>query len=139
MVPASVPKQSKSLINDANMKDQRRWQRLPLGIPIIIQGITEQKTPLTEFATTTNIGAGGVLLATRVPLLVGRRISLQIPAGFPEQQPPLRTQRRFRARVLRVVRQDHWYLCAAAFSTPLLTGTPPQVSGSAQPGTSDST
>lgn len=115
----------------AHMKDQRRWQRLPLGIPIVIQGTTEQKTPLTQFGSTTNIGAGGVLLATRMPLLVGRRISLQIPAGFPEQRPRVKTQRRFRAKVLRVLRQDHWYLCAAAFATPLHTGTPPGVSRSA--------
>jgi PilZ domain-containing protein len=119
------------------MKEQRQWQRLPLGIPIVIQGITEQKTPLTEFGTTTNIGAGGLLLATRMPLVVGRRILLQIPAGFPEQQPPVRTHRKFRAKVLRVLRQDHWYLCAAAFSTPLPTGTSSGVSRSAHPSASD--
>lgn len=128
MVPANAPKQSRSLMNVAQMKDQRRWQRLPLGIPIVIQGVTEQKTQLTEFGTTTNIGAGGVLLATRVPLRVGRRIWLQIPAGLPEQRPQVKTQRRFRARVLRVLRQDHWYLCAAEFSSPLPTGIPPRVS-----------
>ncbi len=107
------------------MKDQRRWQRLPLGIPIVVKCLTEQRTPVTEFGTTINISAGGVLLAMRMPLLVGRGISLQIPAGFPEQRPRVKTQRRFRARVLRVVRQDHWYLYAAAFSSRLHTRTPP--------------
>lgn len=136
VVFCTSPKQPK-IVRVEHMKDKRRWQRLPLGIPIVIKGATEHKEPLTEFGTTTNIGAGGVLLATRTPLPVGRRILLQIPAGFPEQRPRVRTQRRFRARVLRVVRQDHWYLCAAAFSSPLETGTPPTLSRSAHLGAPD--
>lgn len=126
--PMTSPSANRNrFMNVENMKDTRRWQRLPLGIPIVIKGVSEQRKAITEFGTTTNISAGGVLLAMRMLLPLGRRILLQIPAGFPEQRPRVRTQRRFSARVVRVVRQDHWYLCAAAFSSPLQTDTPPRL------------
>ena len=105
------------------VQERRRWQRLPLAIPIFVHGIDERANPVTEFSTTLNISAGGALLAMRASLSPSRRILIQVPAGFPKPHLPVRTQQKFPARVLRITRRDHWYLCAVAFSSPLKVST----------------
>lgn len=114
---------SEASMKGVSMQERRRWQRLPLAIPIFVHGIDEHANPVIEFSTTLNISAGGTLLAMRASLAPNRRILIQVPAGFPKQHLPMRTQEKFPARVLRVARRDRWYLCAVAFSSPLKVST----------------
>ena len=120
MLPvSSVPrgKQFVSMISTRN-KERRRWQRLPLGIPVFVHGLDKKGKRILEFTTVLNVSAGGVLLAMHTDLPRRSVISLQVPAG--NVKSPFQAKRSFRAQVLRVDPKKGWYACAAKFSSPLL-------------------
>ena len=45
--------------------ERRRWQRLPLAIPVFIRCQDENGKDILEFATALNVSAGGMLVAVR--------------------------------------------------------------------------
>lgn len=100
--------------------ERRRWQRLPLPVPIFIRGEDEQGKGFLEFTTAVNISAGGALLVTRRYLPSASKISLEIPPPvFPKQLDSQRPVRNLKARVVTVRHSEHYHLCGLAFSRPL--------------------
>jgi hypothetical protein len=104
-------------------KERRRWSRLPVAIPVFLRGSDEQGKEILEFSTILNISAGGVLFASRKQVRPHSRVFLEVPVGFPAVEEAAHAQRKFQARVLRIVRRDGWYWCAAQFKAPLKVGS----------------
>jgi len=104
--------------NDSN---RRRWQRLPLAVPVFARGVDERGNEFLEFTTALNISAGGALLASRRYLPRSSRVSLEIPsAPLPGLAVQLHFVRSLRARVVRVTHSDRFHLWGLQFSRPLL-------------------
>ena len=91
--------------------DQRKWQRIPLAIPVFIRGVDEQGRDFLEFATALNISAGGALVATRRQLPRCARLSLEIPvAPMPRAITLPKSVRRMRAKLVRVTLGESYQL-----------------------------
>lgn len=100
--------------------DRRRWERIPVAIPVFVRGKDADGKEFREFTTAFNIGGGGVLLATRryVPRL--STVSLEIPAGPLSSHPmPQKCYRDMVGRAVTVTHTEQCYLCGVKFSRPL--------------------
>lgn len=98
--------------------DQRRWQRIPLAIPVFVRGVDGEGREFLEFATALNISAGGALVAMRRQLPRCTKLSLEIPvAPVPIVMP--KTVRRLRARLVRVNMHDGYQLWGLKFAATL--------------------
>jgi PilZ domain len=104
--------------------ERRRWERLPLAIPVFVRGRDDRGKDFLEFATALNISAGGALVAMGRGLPPNSAVSLEIPSGplagaegFPN------AVRRLRARLCRAERASQYTLHAFKFSRPLLSDT----------------
>lgn len=96
--------------------DQRKWQRIPLAIPVFIRGTDEEGKEFLEFATALNISAGGALVATRRQLPRCARLSLEIPvAPVPRAISLPKSIRRLRAKLVRVTSGDSYQLWGIKF------------------------
>jgi hypothetical protein len=99
--------------------ERRRWQRLPVPVPMFIRGVDEQGKKFLEFATALNICAGGALLATRRFLPEASKVSLQIPPPpFPKQVLSDLMVQNLKAKVVQVRNSEHYHLCGLSFSRP---------------------
>jgi PilZ domain len=67
---------------------RRRWERLPIAIPIFVRGSDESGRRFVEFATATNINAGGMSVLSRRALQPGLMVTLEIPTPTPLFQIP---------------------------------------------------
>lgn len=100
--------------------DERKWQRIPLAIPVFIRGVDEQGRDFLEFATALNISAGGALVATRRQLPRCARLSLEIPvAPMPRAITLPKSVRRMRAKLVRVTVGDTYQLWGLKFANIL--------------------
>ncbi len=101
--------------------ERRRWQRLPVPVPMFIRGVDEQGKGFLEFSTAINISAGGALLVTRRYLPSASKISVEIPPPALPKQISAQTSktRNLKARVISVTVSDRYHLCGLAFSRPL--------------------
>jgi hypothetical protein len=102
-------------------EERRRWERLPLAIPIFVRGRDDRGKDFLEFATALNISAGGALVAMGRTLLENSTVSLEIPSGplggsegFPN------AIRRLRAKLCRVGSSNAYTLHGFKFARPLL-------------------
>ncbi|HZU45529.1 MAG TPA: PilZ domain-containing protein [Terriglobales bacterium] len=102
-------------------KERRKWQRLPLAIPVFVRGKNQEGKEFLEFSTALNISAGGALVAVRRSLNPSSSISLEIPsaplastAGLP------RAARTLRARMVRITHSEGYHLLGLKFSKPLV-------------------
>lgn len=100
-------------------KERRRWQRLPLALPVFVRGLERQGHEMLEFATILNVGSGGVLFASRKHVQKRSELSREIPSAVPAMERAGPLQNKFVARVLRMTQLDHLYLYAARFKSPL--------------------
>jgi hypothetical protein len=98
--------------------ERRRWDRLPISIPLFVRGVNSNGEEFLEFSTALNLSAGGVLLAMRSYLEAGMTISVEVPPSLHQPQLP-RPSWRFHAKVLRSVRSRHYFLMGLEFETPL--------------------
>ncbi|MBZ5648403.1 MAG: PilZ domain-containing protein [Acidobacteriia bacterium] len=100
--------------------DQRKWQRIPLAIPVFIRGTAEDGKEFLEFATALNISAGGALVATRRQLPRCVRLSLEIPvAPVPRAISLPKSVRRMRAKLVRVTMGESYQLWGLKFANIL--------------------
>ena len=101
--------------------ERRRWERLPLALPIFLRGVNERGEEFLEFTTALNVSAGGALLATRRYLRLSSRITLEIPsAPLPKMMSAVHSVRTLRARVVRVSNSEQCYISGLRFTKPLL-------------------
>jgi c-di-GMP-binding flagellar brake protein YcgR len=101
--------------------ERRRWQRLPLAIPVFVRSRIQADKEFLEFATALNVSAGGMLVAVRRALPFSSQVSLEIPSAplaamamFPK------VARNVRAKVLRTEHAAGFHLLGLKFSKPLL-------------------
>jgi hypothetical protein len=101
--------------------EKRRWDRLPVAIPVFVRGVDNQGKQFLEFATALNISAGGALLATRRSLPPSAIVSLEIPcAPMPPASVLPQCARELRAKLVRVTHASQCHLVGLKFSRPLL-------------------
>jgi hypothetical protein len=100
--------------------ERRRWQRLPLAIPVFIRCQDENGKDILEFATALNVSAGGMLVAVRRMLPDVEQYSLEVPISpVPEANLPPPSSRILQARPVRVVHDQNCHLIGLKFSRPL--------------------
>ncbi len=101
--------------------ERRRWQRLPLAVPVFARGVDEQGKEFLEFTTALNVSAGGALLALRRYVPRSSRITLVIPsAPLPRLAVPPHFVRTVQARVVRVTHSERCHLWGMQFAQPLV-------------------
>ena len=101
--------------------ERRRWQRLPLAIPVFVRGGDERGKEFLEFANALNISAGGALLVTRRYLPRSSKVSLEIPsAPLPNLASKPYFVRTLQARVVRLDLADKYHLWGVQFTRPLI-------------------
>ena len=101
--------------------ERRKWPRLPLAIPVFVRSRDERGKEFLEFATALNVSAGGMLVAIRRFLPAVGQIQLEIPSA------PVATlallpsvARNLRAKALRTMPAQGYYLLGLKFTRPLL-------------------
>ncbi len=100
--------------------DKRRWERLPVAIPVFVRGVDAGGKDFLEFTTVLNISAGGALLATKRYIPKGSNVALEIPsAPLPPLAGPPQFVRKVPARLVRVTHSDRSNLCGLEFTNPL--------------------
>ena len=101
--------------------ERRRWQRLPLAIPVFVRGGGDGAKEFLEFANALNISAGGVLLATRRYLPRSSKVQLEIPsAPLPDLGAKPYFVRTLQARVVRLDVAGKYHLWGLQFTRPLI-------------------
>src|SRR6266404_3071279 len=101
--------------------ERRKWTRLPLAIPVFVHSRDGQGKEFLEFATALNVSAGGMLVAMRRALPAIAQIRLEIPSAPVAALAMLpRTSRTLRAKALRTMPAEGYYLLGLKFARPLL-------------------
>jgi hypothetical protein len=103
-------------------KEERKWARLQLAIPVFIRSRDGNGRDSLEFATAINISPGGALVVVRRSLPQSALVSLEIPSapigparGF---KPPTRIML---AKAVWVSHLDDYHLLGVKFARPLAT------------------
>ena len=97
--------------------ERRKFQRLPLSIPVFVRGMDDAGKEFLEFATALNISAGGVLLATRRSIPKSASLALEIPvAPLPADSLSAQSIRSLKARLVRVTHGEKYHLLGLRFT-----------------------
>lgn len=103
-------------------KEQRKWARLHLAIPVFVRSRDENGKESLEFATAVNISAGGALVVVRRSLPKSSPVSLEIPsAPIGSADGVRRSSRAIRARTVWVTHLNDYHLLGLKFTRPLST------------------
>jgi hypothetical protein len=105
--------------------ERRKWERLPLAIPVFVRGLDPNGRQFVDFATALDISVGGALLAIHRFLPKGSKIMLEIPSAplNAAPKPATRTDRqRFYAKTVRVTDGEQCKLIGLQFNAPLKLG-----------------
>jgi c-di-GMP-binding flagellar brake protein YcgR len=101
----------------AKATERRKFQRLPLSIPVFVRGTDETGKEFLEFATALNISAGGVLLATRRSIPKSASLALEIPvAPLPADSLSAQSVRSLKAKLVRVTHGERYHLLGLKFN-----------------------
>jgi PilZ domain len=103
-------------------KNDRRWARLQLAIPVFVRTRDDKGKDSLEFATAINISAGGALVVVRRSLPKSAPVSLEIPSApiSPANGMPA-FSRVIRAKTVWVTHLDDYHLTGLKFARPLNT------------------
>ncbi len=102
--------------------ERRKYERLPLSIPIFVRGADQEGKEFLEFATALNISSGGVLLATRRSLPRAGNLLLEIPVvPMPPNVVAAKSVRSLTARLVWVTHGERCHLLGLKFVHPLHT------------------
>ena len=103
-------------------KDQRKWARLKLAIPVFVRGSSRDGKDSLEFATAINISPGGALVIARRSLTKSAWVSLEIPSAPITPVPGMpRASRTMRAKAVWVKHLDDCHLLGLKFARPIGT------------------
>ena len=101
--------------------DRRKWQRLPLAIPIFVRSKDGNDRELLEFATALNVSAGGALVAVRRALPLSSQVLLEIPSAPLVTSSNLpKASRNLQARIVWSKHAEGYQLAGVKFSHALL-------------------
>jgi hypothetical protein len=92
----------------------RRWERIPIPVPVFVRGIDQEQRPFLEFATMTNINFGGALLITRHALPKGAMVVLEVPCAQ-----LISSRRLLQARLVHTSWGERFHVAGLAFMEPL--------------------
>lgn len=108
-------------MDQADSSNRRRWERLPVAIPVFLRVANADGSEVVEFATALNISAGGALVAVRRPFPDSSKVSLEIPsAPIPQTNDLPDSVRNLKAKLVRVTHSERCHLLGLKFSRPLL-------------------
>ncbi len=100
--------------------ERRRWERIPVAIPIFVRGSDDQGKEFLDLATAVNISAGGALLAIKRYAALNSDISLEIPAP-PHPTPHVPSAgKTMEASIIRISSSRRGELWAVEFKKPLV-------------------
>jgi hypothetical protein len=106
--------------------ERRKWERLPLAIPVFVRSRDDSGKEFLEFATAWNVSAGGALVAVKRSLRLSSQVSLEIPSTpvsvFPHHA---KVARNLRAKPIWVTHAEGHHIIGLKFVPPLL----PKASG----------
>lgn len=103
-------------------KEQRKWARLHLAIPVFVRSQDGNGKESLEFANAVNISAGGALVIVRRSLAKSTPVSLEIPsAPIGSVDGVHRSSRAIRARTVWVTHLNDYHLLGVKFLRPLST------------------
>lgn len=103
-------------------KQERKWARLQLAIPVFIRASDGNGKDFLEFATALNISAGGALVVVRRSLPKSALISLEIPRAMIEPTSGLKTSSRvMQAKAVWITHLDDHHLLGLKFIRRLST------------------
>src|SRR5271163_829619 len=108
----------------SSKKEDRKWARLQLAIPVFIRTGDGSGKDSLEFATAVNISAGGALVVVRRSLPKSTAVSLEIPSAPIGPADGLKTSSRImHAKTVWVRHLDDYHLLGLKFARPLNTDT----------------
>lgn len=107
-------------------REERKWARLHLAIPVFIRARDGSGKDSLEFATAINISAGGALVVVRRSVPQSTVISLEIPSApiGPTDAVEL-SSRVIQAKTVWVTHQDAYHLLGLKFDRPLSMDSAP--------------
>lgn len=120
MPDLSEPPVPEAKMQEAREDERRRWERIPVAIPIFVRGADDSGKEFLDLATAVNISAGGALLAIRRYAALNSDIALEIPAPpqpIPQAPPPGKTMF---ASIIRITSSRRGELWAVQFKRPLV-------------------
>lgn len=101
--------------------DRRKWERLPLAIPIFVRSKDGNDKELLEFATALNVSAGGALVAVRRALPLSSQVLLEVPSAPLVSGSNLpKASRNLQARIVWAKHAEGYQLAGVKFSHALL-------------------
>jgi hypothetical protein len=101
--------------------ERRKWQRLPLAVPVFIRCSDKEGKDVLEFATAVNLSAGGMLVALRRVLPEAEHYSLEIPSGpIPDDKLSGLSSRSLKGHPVRVAHGPDYHLLGLKFSRALV-------------------
>jgi hypothetical protein len=110
-VPQGLPK-----------KEERKWARLQLAIPVFIRTRDRNGKDSLEFATAINVSAGGALVVVRRSLPKSALVSLEIPSAPIGPNNGLKAPSRImQAKTVWIAHLDDYHLLGLKFARPLST------------------
>jgi len=103
-------------------KEERKWARLQLAIPVFIRTHDGNGKDSLEFATAIDISPGGALVVVRRSLPKSALVSLEIPSAPIGPANGLKTPSRImQAKTVWVAHLDDYHLLGLKFARPLST------------------
>jgi hypothetical protein len=101
-------------------KDDRKWARLQIAVPVFVRSRDENGKDSLEFATAVNISRGGALVVVRRSLPKSAVISLEIPSAPIGPVPGLKSSTRaMHAKTVWVSHLDGYHMLGLRFAKPL--------------------
>ena len=108
-------------IMSSHSDDRRRWDRLPVAVPVFVRGADKDGKEFLEFATALNLSAGGALVVMRRYFPASQDLSLEFPAApIAEEKLLSGSSRTLSAQLVRVVNSERCDLWGLQFARPLI-------------------
>src|ERR1700680_3179599 len=105
-------------------KEQRKWARMDLAIPVFMRMRDGNGRDSLEFATAINISPGGALVVSRSSRPKSASVSLEIPSAPLAPASGVKTSSRIlQAKTVWVTHLDDYHLLGLKFARPLTTDT----------------
>lgn len=106
----------------SHKKEERKWARLQLAIPVFVRTRDRNDKDSLEFATAINISPGGALVVVRRSLPKSSLVSLEIPSAPIGPASSLKSSSRImQAKAVWVAHLDDYHLLGLKFARPLST------------------
>lgn len=110
------------MLNSLSKREERKWARLQLAIPVFIRTREKNGRDSLEFATAMNISPGGALVVVRRSLAKSALVSVEIPsAPIGPAGGPKMSSRIMQAKAVWVNHFDDYHLLGLKFARPLNT------------------